>query len=322
MLSPRSASRCSRPRWRYHRFTFFFIIFIRPFWDHFQILIQGFLHLLTPPRSLPEAWVVPEAKAVALDPSPPFRLAVVHQEVLFHQEWLCSRLLSGGSLALLESFLKAQTPNLKCPTHLDVVELVELVAHEEVAGFGSLHPTFFWAPHSPASTVAPTVSSNPAPTLGLLDPLTTFFGFAWISLPSRWSWPCRWKRSSPLGRLRCFRWWSAESLRGSRSLFWRLPPHWRFSGPLWWIRWPRPHCRVASSPCEPRRIGDRENVAFVQQHYHHFLHDLAVEVLENEAHHHVVLFDRFPLTFPSMSFTSKRAKKIYLRNSCTRRLMR
>ena len=46
---------------------------------------------------------------------------------------------------------------------------------------------------------------------------------------------------------------------------------------------------------EEHHLGDRENVGFVQRHYHPFLHGLAVEVLENEAHHHVVLFDRFPL---------------------------
>ena len=75
---------------------------------------------------------------------------------------------------LLESFLMAPTPNLMCPTHL-VVELVELVVHEEMAEICSSHPTFSKAPHSLASIAAPTTSSDLAPTLGLFCPLVGSF---------------------------------------------------------------------------------------------------------------------------------------------------
>jgi hypothetical protein len=68
----------------------------------------------------------------------------------------------------------APTPNLRCPTHL-VVELVELVVHEEMAEICSLHPTFFEVPRFLASTVVPTTSSNLAPTWVLFDHLAGSF---------------------------------------------------------------------------------------------------------------------------------------------------
>ena len=75
--------------------------------------------------------------------------------------------------------LKESIPNLKYPIHhvVDLVEHVDLVVHEKKAGSGQSHPTFFEAPHFPASTAAPTTSSNLAPTLNLSGLLV---GFSWV----------------------------------------------------------------------------------------------------------------------------------------------
>ena len=124
----------------------------------------------------------------------------------------------------------------------------------------------------------------------------TFSVSAWFSFPSRWSWPCRWRRSSPLGRLRFFV-HDLPKVHEDLCHYLGYCPQVEgfqdsFDGFVVPALVAELHRHVN---LEEHHLGDRENVGFVQRHYHPFLHGLAVEVLENEAHHHVVLFDRFPL---------------------------